>query len=382
MAKEDYYQLLGVAKNVSEGDLKKAYRKAAMKYHPDRNKDNPDAEEKFKAIKEAYEMLSDPQKRSAYDQFGHAGVDASMGGGAGFGAGAESFGDIFGDVFGDIFGGGGGGGGARQRSHAQRGSDLRYNLELTLEDAVAGTEVKIGVPVLVGCGDCGGSGAKKGSTPSTCSMCNGQGAVRMQQGFFSVQQTCPTCSGSGKQIKDPCRKCQGEGRVQEHKTLSVKVPAGVDTGDRIRLSGEGEAGAHGAPAGDLYVQVNVKDHSLFTRDNADLYCEMPISFPTACLGGELEVPTLTGRVKLKIPAETQTGKLFRLGGKGVKPVRGGATGDLLCRVQVETPVRLTKEQKELLGQLDELLSGANGQHSPKEEGWVNGVKSFFDKLTS
>ena len=380
MPKADYYEVLCVTRNASEAELKKAYRRMAMKYHPDRNPDDAEAEVRFKEVKEAYEVLSDPQKRAAYDQFGHAGVDPSQGSG-GFGRGAGNFSDIFGDVFGDIFGGGGGSG-ARQRSHAQRGSDLRYNLELTLEDAVAGTEVKIGVPVLVGCGDCGGSGAKKGSTPSTCSMCNGQGAVRMQQGFFSVQQTCPTCSGSGKQIKDPCRKCQGEGRVQEHKTLSVKVPAGVDSGDRIRLSGEGEAGAQGAPAGDLYVQVNVKDHSLFTRDNADLYCEMPISFPTACLGGELEVPTLTGRVKLKIPAETQTGKLFRLNGKGVKPVRGGATGDLLCRVQVETPVRLTKEQKELLGQLDELLTGSSGQHSPKEEGWVTGVKTFFDKLTS
>jgi molecular chaperone DnaJ len=345
-----------------------------MKYHPDRNKDNPaEAEAKFKQIKEAYEVLSDPKKRSAYDQFGHAGVDQSMGGRGGFGA--ESFSDIFGDVFGDIFGGG------RARSSVQRGADLRYNLELTLEEAVAGTEAKIRVPVLVVCGECNGSGAKKGSSPVICSTCHGHGQVRMQQGFFSVQQTCPTCRGTGKQIKDPCGKCYGQGRVQETKTLSVKVPAGVDTGDRIRLAGEGEAGERGGPAGDLYVQIQVKDHEIFTRDGANLYCEVPISFATACLGGEIEVPTLDGKVMLKIPAETQTGKLFRLRGKGVKPVRGGAVGDLLCRVQIETPVHLTKEQKELIQQLGDSLSGGGKHHSPQEHSWTDGVKSFFDKLT-
>lgn len=375
MAKEDFYKLLGVEKNASDAEIKKSYRKLAMKYHPDRNKDNPqEAEKKFKEIKEAYEILSDPKKRSAYDQFGHAGVDPSMGGHGGF-SGAEGFGDIFGDMFGDIFGGG------RQRSQVRRGADLRYNLELTLEEAVAGTETKIKVPVLTTCSECNGSGAKKGSTPVNCSTCHGHGQVRMQQGFFSVQQTCPTCHGSGKQIKDPCRKCHGQGRVQETKTLSVKIPAGVDTGDRIRLSGEGEAGERGAPAGDLYVQVQVKDHPIFTRDDANLYCEVPISFPTACLGGEIEVPTLDGRVKLKIPAETQTGKLFRLRGKGVKPVRGGALGDLLCRVHIETPVRLTKDQKELVEKLGASLTGGGKQHSPQEHSWTDSVKSFFDKLT-
>lgn len=376
MAKEDYYKLLGVEKNASDAEIKKSYRRMAMKFHPDRNKDNPgQSEQKFKEIKEAYEVLSDPKKRSAYDQFGHAGVEASMGGGPGFG-GAESFSDIFGDVFGDIFGGG-----ARQRSSVQRGSDLRYNLELTLEEAVGGTEATVKVPVLVACGDCNGSGAQKGSSPVSCTTCHGHGQVRMQQGFFSVQQTCPTCQGSGKQIKDPCRKCYGQGRVQETKTLSVKVPAGVDSGDRIRLAGEGEAGMNGGPAGDLYVQVQVKEHPIFTRDGANLYCEVPINFPTACLGGELEVPTLNGKVKLKIPAETQTGKLFRLRGKGVKPVRGGVVGDLLCRVQIETPVHLNKDQKELVEKLRDTLAGGGKHHSPQEHSWTDGVKSFFDKLT-
>lgn len=374
MAKEDFYKLLGVERNASDAEIKKSYRRLAMKYHPDRNKDDQaEAETKFKQIKEAYEVLSDPKKRSAYDQFGHAGVDQSMGGRGGFGA--ESFSDIFGDVFGDIFGGG------RTRGSVQRGADLRYNLELTLEEAVAGTEAKIRVPVLVVCGECNGSGAKKGSSPVICSTCHGHGQVRMQQGFFSVQQTCPTCRGTGKQIKDPCGKCYGQGRVQETKTLSVKVPAGVDTGDRIRLAGEGEAGERGGPAGDLYVQIQVKDHEIFTRDGANLYCEVPISFATACLGGEIEVPTLDGKVMLKIPAETQTGKLFRLRGKGVKPVRGGAVGDLLCRVQIETPVHLTKEQKELIQQLGDSLSGGGKHHSPQEHSWTDGVKSFFDKLT-
>jgi len=375
-AKEDYYKLLEVDRNASEAEIKKSYRKMAMKYHPDRNKENPEeAEQKFKAIKEAYEVLSDPKKRSAYDQFGHAGVDPSMGGRGGFG-GSESFSDIFGDVFGDIFGGG-----RQQRSSVQRGADLRYNLELTLEEAVGGTEAVVKVPVLVSCSECSGTGAKKGSSPVTCSTCHGHGQVRMQQGFFSVQQTCPTCRGTGKQIKDPCPKCYGQGRVQETKTLNVKVPPGVDTGDRIRLAGEGEAGINGGPSGDLYVQVQVKDHPIFTRDGANLYCEVPISFPTACLGGELAVPTLDGKVKLKIPAETQTGKLFRLRGKGVKPVRGGAVGDLLCRVQIETPVRLTKEQQSLIEQLQASLTGGGKQHSPQEHSFMDGVKSFFDKLT-
>jgi molecular chaperone DnaJ len=374
MAKEDYYQLLGVSRNASDDEIKKSFRRLAMKFHPDRNRDNPEAEEQFKKVKEAHDVLSDPKKRSAYDQFGHAGVDPSMGGGQGFGGG--NFSDIFGDVFGDIFGGGG----SRGRGGPQRGSDLRYNLEITLEEAVAGTEVKIQIPTLINCKSCDGSGANKGSSVTTCPTCHGHGAVRMQQGFFAVQQTCPTCRGSGKQIKDPCKSCHGQGRVQDTKTLSVKVPAGVDTGDRIRLSGEGEAGESGAPAGDLYVQVNVKDHAIFTRDGANLYCEVPISFPKACLGGEVEVPTLAGKVALKIPAETQTGRMFRLSGKGVKPVRGGAVGDLMCRVRIETPVHLNKEQIDLIKQFDESLTGGGSKHSPQAHGWLDGVKQFFDKI--
>lgn len=376
MAKEDYYQLLGVERNASDAEIKKSYRSMAMKYHPDRNTDNPDAAEaKFKQIKEAYEVLSDGQKRAAYDQFGHAGVDGSMGGGRG-GFTAESFSDVFGDVFGDIFGGG-----SRQRGGSQRGSDIRYNLELTLEEAVSGTESKLRVPVLVACKECDSTGAKKGSSPVICTTCHGHGQVRMQQGFFSVQQTCPTCRGSGKQIKDPCNVCRGDGRVEETKTLSAKIPAGVDTGDRIRLAGEGEAGERGAPSGDLYVQIHVKDHDIFTRDGANLYCEVPISFATACLGDEISVPTLQGRVMLKVPAETQTGKLFRLRSKGVKPVRGGAVGDLICKVNIETPVHLTREQKALIEQLNDSLTGGGTQHSPQESSWTDGVKSFFDKLT-
>ncbi len=372
MAKEDYYKLLGVDRNASEAELKKSFKRLAMKFHPDRNKDDPEqAEIKFKEIKEAYDVLSDPQKRAAYDQFGHEGVNAGFGGARG----AEGFSDIF-DMFGDIFGGG-----RQQRGGVQRGADLRYNLELSLEEAVHGTETTIKVPVLVACGECGGSGARKGSSPVTCQTCHGHGQVRMQQGFFSVQQTCPTCRGAGKQIKDPCPKCYGQGRVQETKTLSVKIPPGVDTGDRIRLSGEGEAGAGGGPAGDLYVQVHVKEHPIFSRDGANLSCEVPISFPAACLGGEIEVPTLDGKVILKIPPETQTGKMFRLRGKGVKPVRGGITGDLLCKIYVETPVHLTKEQKALIEKLGDSLSGDGKKHSPQEHGFMDSVKNFFDKLT-
>jgi len=375
MSKQDYYELLGVSKNASDAELKKAYRRAAQKYHPDRNPDDASAEEKFKLAKEAYEILSDPQKRAAYDQFGHAGVDPSMGGGpgpGGFGGGA-SFSDIFGDVFGDIFGAGGGRPGAQR---VYRGADLRYNLELTLEEAVRGTTVKIRVPTYTSCKTCEGSGAKKGTKPSTCTTCGGHGQVRMQQGFFSVQQTCPRCNGTGSMVSDPCPDCHGQGRIKEQKNLSVKVPAGVDTGDRIRLANEGEAGENGGPPGDLYVQIQVKDHPIFKRDDANLYCEVPISFVTAALGGELEVPTLDGRVVLKVPAETQTGKLFRMRGKGVQPVRGGTVGDLLCRVVVETPVKLSSEQKELLRQLDDSLKG-NGKHSPQHHSWLDGVKKFF-----
>ncbi len=375
MSKRDYYEVLGVQRNATEAEIKKAFKKLAMKYHPDRNPDNKEAEEKFKEAKEAYDVLSDAQKRAAYDQFGHDGV-SGMGGGYGAGGfgGGSNFSDIFGDVFGDIFGGARGGG---QRVY--RGADLRYNLELSLEEAVAGTTVKIRVPTLVACEVCGGTGAKKGTSPTTCPTCHGQGQVRMQQGFFSLQQTCPHCHGSGKIITDPCSNCHGEGRVQKQKTLSVKVPAGVDTGDRIRLSGEGEAGENGGPPGDLYVQITVREHAIFKRDGNDLYCEVPISFTTAALGGELDVPTLDGRVKLKVPAESQTGKLFRLRGKGVKSVRGAHVGDLLCKIIVETPVNLTGKQKELLREFDETMKG-NDKHSPRHTSWLDGVKKFFEDL--
>ncbi|MCW8908120.1 MAG: molecular chaperone DnaJ, partial [Sedimenticola sp.] len=360
-----------------EAEIKKAYRRLAMKYHPDRNagEQGPDAEKKFKEAKEAYEVLSNAQKRSAYDQFGHAGVDNSMGGGYGGAGHGGNFSDIFGDVFGDIFGARGGGG-----SRVHRGADLRYNLQLSLEDAVAGTSVKIRVPTMVKCNPCNGTGAKKGTSPKTCSTCAGHGQVRMQQGFFSVQQTCPTCRGKGTVIDSPCSACHGAGRIQEHKTLSVKVPPGVDTGDRIRLAGEGEAGENGGPAGDLYVQIAVKPHEIFTREENHLFCEVPISFVVAALGGELEVPTLDGKVVLKIPAGTQSGKMFRMRGKGVRPVRGGPIGDLLCKVMVETPVNLTDHQKDLLRQLEESMKGAGSKHSPHSTGWLDGVKKFFEGM--
>ena len=375
MSKRDYYEVLGVDRNANEADIKKAYRRVAMKYHPDRNPDDPQADAKFKEASEAYEILATQEKRAAYDQFGHAGVDPSMGGGAG-GFGGGSFSDIFGDVFGDIFGGGG------NRGGPQRGSDLRYTLDISLEDAVKGTTVEIRVPSLSSCDLCGGSGAKKGSQPTTCGTCGGAGQVRMQQGFFQVQQTCPNCRGRGKTISNPCPTCRGQGRVEKNKTLSVKVPPGVDTGDRIRLSGEGEAGPEGGPAGDLFVQMSVKEHPLFERDGKHLYCEVPISFADAALGGELEVPTLDGRVKLKIPSETQTGKLFRLRGKGVKPVRGGGTGDLLCRSVVETPINLTKRQREILEELKISLGEGGKKQSPRQTNWFEGVKRFFDDMTT
>jgi len=371
VAKSDYYETLGVDRGADAAAIKKAYRRIAMKYHPDRNPDDPKAEDKFKDASEAYEILADEQKREAYDRYGHAGVDPQgAGGGQGFSGG---FGDIFSDVFGDVFGGAG----ARGPS---RGSDLQYTLEITLEQAVKGTTVKIKIPTNVSCDTCDGSGAKPGTSSSTCKTCNGNGQVRMQQGFFSVQQGCPTCRGIGKTIDSPCTNCRGQGVVRQNKTLSVKVPAGVDTGDRIRLSGEGEAGPAGTIAGDLYVQMSVKSHPIFERRAADLYCEIPISIVDASLGSEIEVPTLTGKVKLKIPAETQTGKLFRMRGKGVKPVRGSVTGDLLCRVVIETPVKLNSEQKELLEKLRESLG--QSKHAPQSHTWFNGVKKFFDDLSS
>ncbi|NOX28384.1 MAG: molecular chaperone DnaJ [Gammaproteobacteria bacterium] len=377
MSKRDYYDVLGVERNASEAELKKSYRRLAMKYHPDRNTndDSSGAEDKFKEAKEAYEVLNDGQKRAAYDQFGHAGLGGAGGAGA---AGAGGFSDIFEDVFGDIFGGGRGGG--RGHGGVNRGSDLRYDLELSLEDAVAGTTVKIRVPTRARCGTCSGSGAKKGSKPVTCETCAGHGQVRVQQGFFSIQQACPKCSGKGTVISDPCGTCHGQGRVQESKTLSVKIPPGVDEGDRIRLSGEGEAGEHGGPSGDLYVQVRVKPHTLFQRNNADLICEVPIDVVTASLGGELKIPTLSGRVKLKVPAETQTGKVFRLRGKGARTVHSDKVGDLLCQVSVETPVKLTAEQKEILKHFQRTITESNQEHSPKSKSWLDSVKKVFDDI--
>ena len=378
MSKRDYYEILGVQKNASEAEIKKAYRRLAMKHHPDRNPDDKAAEENFKEAKEAYEVLADAQKRSAYDQFGHAGVDPSMGGGPGGPGGAAGFGDAFGDIFGDIFGGGGGRRGQRQ----SRGSDLRYNLELSLEDAVNGTEVQIRVPVMSTCETCNGSGAKEGSTPKTCTTCGGHGEVRMQQGFFSVQQTCPQCRGSGKIITDPCTDCHGEGRIKKQKTLSVKIPAGVDEGDQVRLAGEGEAAPQGGVAGDLYVAVHLKKHAIFQREDTHLYCETPVSFTLLALGGDLEVPTLDGRANLKVPAGSQTGKVFRLGGKGVRNARGSQAGDLFCKIVVETPVNLSKEQKELLEQLDASMREGGQRHSPKESSWTDKIKSFLDDIVS
>lgn len=375
MAKRDYYEILGVDRDASEKDIKKAYRRLAMKYHPDRNPDDVDADAKFKEASEAAEVLTSGEKRQSYDQFGHAAFEGG-GGGGGFGGGNGNFGSVFEDIFGDVFSGGGRGGGRQ----VQRGSDLKYILDLDLEEAVRGTNPKITIPALVECMECLGSGAKKGSSPINCVQCAGAGQVTVRQGFFSIQQTCPRCRGRGKMISDPCPPCRGQGRVEESKTLSVKVPPGVDTGDRIRLAGQGEAGANGGPAGDLYVQMNVRDHKIFTREDEHLYCEVPISFVDAALGGELEVPTLDGRVNLKIPSETQTGKLFRLRGKGVNvtQIRGGSIGDLYCRVAVETPVGLSKQQKELLR---EFAGHAEQKQSPKQASWVDNVKGFFDSLT-
>ena len=367
MPKRDYYEVLGVQKNASDDDIKKAYRKLAMKFHPDRNPDNKDAEEKFKEAKEAYEILTDADKRAAYDQFGHAGVNpqAGMGGGAGFGGFADAFSDIFGDIF---------GGGAQRRDRVYRGADLRYNLEITLEEAARGSETKIRIPTLEECETCHGSGAKPGTQPQTCPTCAGHGQVRMQQGFFSVQQTCPHCSGSGKVVQEPCPTCHGQGRVKKHKTLSVKIPAGVDEGDRIRLAGEGEAGVNGGPPGDLYVQIHLKVHAIFQREGDDLHCQMPISFATAALGGEIEIPTLDGQARIRIPHETQSGSIFRLRGKGIKGVRSREPGDMLCHVVVETPVNLSERQRELLREFDSLNQGRN---NPQSRSFMDKVKEFF-----
>jgi molecular chaperone DnaJ len=372
MTKRDLYEILGVNRDANDDEIKKAYRRLAMKHHPDRNPDNPKSEEAFKEAKHAYEVLSDAQKRAAYDQYGHAGVDpqAGMGGG---GAGMGGFADAFGDIFGDIFSGGRGGGGGRPNVY--RGADLRYNLEITLEEAARGAEKMIRIPTTADCETCHGSGAKKGTEPKVCPTCGGAGQVRMQQGFFSIQQTCPKCHGAGRVVLNPCPDCGGVGRVKKHKTLEVKIPAGIDEGMRLRHSGHGEPGVNGGPPGDLYVEIHIKPHSVFQRDNDDLHCEMPISFATAALGGEIDIPTLDGVAKIRVPAETQSGKVFRLRGKGIKGVRSHTAGDLMCHVVVETPVNLTERQKELLRELE--TSSVGEKHNPRAKSWMDKAKAFF-----
>ncbi len=372
MAKRDLYEVLGVNRDASEDEMKKAYRKLAMKYHPDRNPDNKEAEEKFKEVKEAYEILTDANKRAAYDRYGHEGVNPSMGGAGG--QGFEGFADAFGDIFGDIFGGGGGG---RGRSNVYRGADLRYNLEITLEEAARGADKTIRIPAQEECDTCHGSGAKPGTQPKTCPTCGGAGQVRIQQGFFSIQQTCPKCHGSGRFIPDPCGTCHGAGRVKRQKTLEVKIPAGIDDGMRLRHGGQGEPGVNGGPAGDLYVEIHIKQHPVFQRDGDDLHCEMPISFTTAALGGEIEIPTLDGAANIRIPPETQSAKVFRLRGKGIRNVRSHAPGDLMVHVVVETPVKLTDRQKELLREFGDIAASNAERHNPKAKSWMDKVKDFF-----
>ena len=377
MSEQDLYQTLGIEKNSSDADIKKAYRKLAMKYHPDRNPDDSAAEQKFKSIQKAYAVLSDKQKRAAYDQFGHAGVNPQGGMGGGFNTG-DAFNDIFGDVFGDIFGGGRG---QARRSSAQRGSDLRYQVNLTLEQAVFGDKINVEIPSYNQCDSCTGSGAKEGTSATRCIKCDGRGAVRVQQGFFTLQQTCPECRGSGETIKDPCTICSGSGRKRTNRTIAIKIPAGVDNADRIRLSGEGEAGIKGGPSGDLYVDVTIKKHDIFEREGNHLICTIPISFGKAVLGGAVEVPTIDGAVNLSIPSETQSGKTFRLKGKGIKSYRENFFGDLYCTVQVETPVSLTDEQKEILRQFDRSVNDSNTDHRPNKKTWTDSVSDFFKRIS-
>ena len=377
MSEQDLYQTLGIEKNSSDADIKKAYRKLAMKYHPDRNPDDSAAEQKFKSIQKAYAVLSDKQKRAAYDQFGHAGVNPQGGMGGGFNTG-DAFNDIFGDVFGDIFGGGRG---QARRSSAQRGSDLRYQVNLTLEQAVFGDKINVEIPSYNQCDSCTGSGAKEGTSATRCIKCDGRGAVRVQQGFFTLQQTCPECRGAGETIKDPCTICSGSGRKRTNRTISIKIPAGVDNADRIRLSGEGEAGIKGGPSGDLYVDVTIKKHDIFEREGNHLICTIPISFGKAVLGGTVEVPTIDGAVNLSIPSETQSGKTFRLKGKGIKSYRENFFGDLYCTVQVETPVSLTDEQKEILRQFDRSVNDSNTDHRPNKKTWTDSVSDFFKRIS-
>ncbi|BBF64407.1 molecular chaperone DnaJ [Acidithiobacillus sp. 'AMD consortium'] len=371
MATRDYYEVLETSRTADDGEIKKSYRRLAMRYHPDRNPGDASAEERFKEISAAYEVLSDPQKRQAYDRFGHAGVNGG-GPGAGFGGGGGGFGDVFSDLFEQAFGGG------FRGQDSGRGADLRYELELTLEEAALGKEVTIQIPSSATCEVCHGSGAKPGSAVEDCSTCGGRGQVRMVQGFFSVTRPCPQCNGSGKVIKEPCTNCHGHGRVRKNRDLQVKVPAGVDTGDRIRLNGEGEAGERGSPSGDLYIQVRVLPHALFERDGDDLHCAVPVHFTTMAMGGELEVPTLTGRAKVQIAPGTQSGTVFRLRGKGIKGVRSKLNGDLHCQLQVEVPVHLSARQKELLEEFAR-EGGDNIQH-PQQENWWNKVKDFFDRM--
>ncbi|WP_282259328.1 MULTISPECIES: molecular chaperone DnaJ [Gammaproteobacteria] len=380
MSKRDYYEVLSVSRTASDEELKKAYRRCAMKFHPDRNPGDNEAEAAFKECKEAYETLSDGNKRRMYDAHGHAAFEHGMGGGGGGGGpGGPDMGDIFGDIFGNIFGGGAGGGGPRQ---ARRGADIGYVMELDLEEAVMGVERRIEIPSLVECDDCNASGSEDGKV-ETCSVCRGQGQVRIQRGIFAMQQACHHCNGRGQIIQNPCKTCHGNGRVEEDKVLSVKVPAGVDTGDRIRLSGEGEAGPAGTPAGDLYVEVRVREHAIFQRDGDDLHCEVPIRISQAALGDTVRVATLGGYAEIRIPAETQTGKLFRMRGKGVRSVRSRSEGDLYCRVVVETPVNLTPEQRKLLEQFETTFTGEEARkHSPKSATFIDGVKGFWDRMTS
>jgi molecular chaperone DnaJ len=380
--KRDYYDVLGVPKNASEEEIKKAYRKLAMKYHPDRNQGDAakEAEAKFKEAKEAYEMLSDSDKRGAYDQYGHAGVDPNMRGPGG--AGPEGFGgfaEAFGDIFGDIFGGQGGrpGAGGRGGRQIYRGNDLSYAMEVSLEEAAAGKEAQIRIPTWDPCDTCHGNGAKPGTQPKPCGTCHGAGVVQMRQGFFSVQQTCPTCRGQGKIIPEPCPACHGQGKVKKQKTLEVKIPAGIDDGMRIRSAGNGEPGHNGGPPGDLYIEIRLKKHAIFERDGDDLHCVVPISFTRAALGGEIEVPTLAGKAAIDIPEGTQAGKQFRLRGKGIKGVRSSYPGDLYCHISVETPVKLTEHQRKLLKELDESLKKGGSKHSPSEESWSDKLRSFF-----
>ncbi|MGN6151555.1 MAG: molecular chaperone DnaJ [Lysobacteraceae bacterium] len=377
MSKRDYSEVLGVAKTASDEELKKAYRRLAMKHHPDRNPDDAGAEAAFKEAKEAYEVLSDASKRRAYDAHGHAAFEHGMGGGGGGQAGYADINDIFGDIFGNIFGGGAGG--ARG---PRRGADVGVIVELDLEEAVAGLDKRIEVPTMAACKPCNGSGSEDGKI-ETCGTCQGRGQVRFQRGIFSMQQPCPTCGGRGQKLSNPCKACHGAGRVEEEKVLSVKIPAGVDNGDRIRLAGEGEAGPAGAPSGDLYVEIRVREHAIFQRDGDDLHCEVPIRFSQAALGDVIRVPTLGGEAEIRVPAETQTGRVFRLREKGVKSVRSRGTGDLYCRVVVETPVNLTPQQRDLLQQFEATFSGEGARrHSPRSSTFIDGVKSFWERMTS